>query len=93
MLDLQESEFCCKTCKTNMLLDKIIEFTNNNELKNNYIPIQLRVTTGVGLIFTKNSIIYNWHEKRGQHHEWGNYRQMQTEAQQKEIEQLDSITN
>jgi hypothetical protein len=69
-INLQESEFFCNTCKQNIDLDRVIEFEQNH--KNTYINPRLRKTKKIGLVFTRGSILFSWHEVHGEHHDWGN---------------------
>jgi hypothetical protein len=69
-LNLQENEFFCNTCKQNIDLDKVIEFERNHTTS--YINPRLRKTKKIGLVFTRGSILFSWHEVHGDHHDWGN---------------------
>jgi hypothetical protein len=83
-LNLQESEFFCNTCKQNIDLDKVIEFERNHV--SNYINPRLRKTKKIGLVFTRGSIMFSWHEVHGSHHDWGNV--AEAEASIAKIKQL-----
>lgn len=75
-INLQEGEFFCNTCKQNIDLDKVIEFEMNH--KNTYINPRLRKTKKIGLVFTRGSILFSWHEVHGEHHDWGNVAEAET---------------
>ena len=66
----QENEYFCSTCKVNEKLERFIEYEAVH--KNTYVPPRIRTTHKVGIIFTKDSIMYEWHINHGNHHEWGN---------------------
>lgn len=80
MINLQENEFICLSCKSNNDLTNVIEFEQTH--KTSFIPMQLRRTSGIGLIFTKDSIFYNYHVNHGKDHFWGNYEKMLEEFKQ-----------
>jgi hypothetical protein len=67
---IQENEFFCNTCQSNMKLDKVIEY--EAQAPNSYIPMKLRRTKKIGFIFTKNSIFFQAHIEKFNHHDWGN---------------------
>jgi hypothetical protein len=66
----QVNEYFCNTCKFNEKLERVINYEMSH--KNTYIPPRIRTTKKVGLVFTKASIMYNWHIAHGSHHDWGN---------------------
>lgn len=88
---LQEGEFFCNTCKQNIDLDKVIAFEMTH--KNTYINPRLRKTRKIGLVFTRGSIMFQWHEVHGEHHDWGNVAEAETalaEIKRLELEALEA---
>ena len=53
-----------------MKLDKVIEY--EKQAPNSWIPKNIRRTKKIGFIFTKNSIFFNMHIDKFDHHDWGN---------------------
>jgi len=71
MRNNQEYEFVCRTCKVNEDLQTMIEHIEATGEW--WIPANIRRSYGVGHIFTKDSIIYNFHfTDAGKDHDWGN---------------------
>ena len=66
----QEHEFGCTTCKQNFDIEAIDYFERTT--KATFIPLKIRKTKKVGLIFTTNSIMYEWHIRHGKNHNWFN---------------------
>ena len=70
MTNNQEHEFGCTTCKHNFDIEAVDYFERTT--KATFIPLKIRKTTKVGLIFTTNSIMYEWHIRHGKNHNWYN---------------------
>ena len=70
MVNNQLNEYYCDTCKVNEKLDRFIQYEAMH--KNTYVPPRIRTTHKIGIIFTKDSIMWLWHTNHGSHHEWGN---------------------
>lgn len=63
------TEYYCRTCKLNADLEKYSEFEKNH--KQTYTPMSKR--EGVGLIFTYDSAMAEFHFKQRKAHDWGLY--------------------
>lgn len=83
-INLQDGEFFCNTCQSNMKLDKVIEY--EAQAPNSFIPMKLRRTKKIGFIFTKNSIFYQAHIEKFDHHDWGNVQALQDQIKQEQEE-------
>ena len=72
MRNNQLYEFGCNTCKHNFDIGAVDFFERNH--KSTYIPLKIRRTTNVGIVFTnsKGDTMYNWHIKNGAKHDWYN---------------------
>ncbi|MCB0509123.1 MAG: hypothetical protein KDC82_00075 [Bacteroidetes bacterium] len=64
-------EYYCKTCELNINLEKMDAY--EREHKQSYVPPQIRKVKRVGLIFTANSIMAEYHFKHRNAHDWGQY--------------------
>ena len=67
-------EFYCKTCK--LARDpKIMQWVIDNTKPSNslFVPKQIRKVEPMGVIFTKNSIVYKQHHTPDCQHDWGQY--------------------
>ena len=64
-------EYFCSTCLLNTTLDKFEQFEKMN--KRTYTPIQGRKVDDVGIIFTANSMMAEFHFKTRGAHDWGLY--------------------
>jgi len=69
MTNNQENEYICSTCKSNMNLEKVIEFEKNQNTS--FIPLKIRRTKNIGFIFTKDSVLFHLHTTHFTHHNWG----------------------
>lgn len=87
-MNLQEKEYFCNTCQSNHKLDKVIEY--EAQAPNSYIPMKLRRTKKIGFIFTKNSVMYQAHIEKFNHHDWGNVALLEKQiAEEKEKDALE----
>ena len=73
-MSLQDNEFVCFSCATNKNIEAVDQRERNTPL-NSPVWIDLRsrrTNKGVGLNFTKNSILYSMHVDKFKSHDWFN---------------------
>lgn len=73
-MSCQDNEYICLTCVVNESLETLIAF--EPEHKSSFIPMQIRRTYKMGIIFTNNSLLYDQHVVNGKDHKWGKYEDM-----------------
>lgn len=83
-MNMQENEYFCNTCQSNHKLDKVIEY--EQQAPNSYIPMKLRRTKKIGFIFTKESVMYQMHIEKFNHHDWGNVALLEAQIEQEKAE-------
>lgn len=71
MVNLQDKEYYCKTCVLNTHIEIFANYEKNNV--QTFTPLRLRKTDKIGIIFTEDSILFQYHIGSGQKHEWGKY--------------------
>lgn len=54
--------------------------------KHLWIPMRARKTKNVGIIFTKNSLLMDFHIQHGTHHDWGNVAAKEAEIELEKIQ-------
>ena len=87
MVNNQEHEYVCYTCSTNSNIEAVAQREEQTPLnKSVWINIRSRRTKkGVGICFTKNSIIYDYHLRDDINHDWGNVAVLEEQLEQEKI--------